>query len=312
MINISARAVKDYPARSKRFAMLCLFLIVLFGAGFGRQVVIVAVPEGDKIVTADVDTLVLANVQAISVNDPDSLRRALALKARAFLEKQVLNQSAFVEYAGDESPHLVYVLKRQGSISSINAQILRKGYGYFVPEPNSKYTAVCRDAGDYAKTNYLGVFKSKQPAMVNLEESSTWWLEMGVGVGTSFHGDDSMHEVFEAAAHYRRRQWVLSYGSSVSLYWENNFGTRYLTIGRAVVERGFEASLSTGPAFRYRYDDYNNNPNVTRVPAWVIRSQWLAHFPAGLGLGASLDCSFDRKVLCLVFSINLALGVWNF
>lgn len=308
--------------------------MILFSHAAGReQVVIVEVTAHGRLITAAGDTLQLANVRAVSINDPDSLRRALALKARSFLEKQVLNQSVFVEYAADALPRLVYTLKRQGSISTINAHVLRKGYGYFIPTRNSKYAAVCRDAGDYAKTHYLGLYHLDLQLFYRpvLKTSSAFWCNGGVGIGTSGEKDFAYGKGFikgEIAEHYRRHQWLFSIGASdgARMFWHEDIRTGYFTIGRSVFDRFFEASLSPGPAITQKvyYPDYccgeqpipDNRPRVIRhrpVPAWVIQAQYLVHpFKVGPAVGMSLDWNLNREVSYWIISINVALGAWNF
>jgi len=311
---------------------------LLFSSAYAKEtVIIVQLTDDNRMITAVGDTLAFANVQSLSVNDPDSLHRSFALKMHSFLEKQVLNKSFFVEYTIGDSSHLVHVLKREYSFDSINAQILRKGYSYFVPKPNSIYAFTYRDAADYAKMNLLGIYKDKsfESSLPPISKtSSALWFNAGIGVGSYDH-------YYDLSTNYRHHRWLFSAGyrkglaTSIKMNkYLYSFGYRegyiewmedegcYLTVGKSAVGHHFEAAISTGPAITresYHLDEDMGGSGLPKavhrahVPGWVVKAQWLEHpFNAGPAFGLLLDCHFTREAFFMGASVNVALGSWNF
>lgn len=194
--------------------------VMLFSSAYGKEtVVIVAVPEGDKVVTADGDTLVLANVQAVSVNDPDSLRAEFARTVITDAAKMLNGKQVEIELITmqDSAPVVLMWLPTTLSKKSVNAHFLEKGWGFFKETPAHRSLEEFRWRARRAEAAKVGVYTEKAKTRPPLLPDA-FWLSGGIGgsnakrTGRQYYRD---YLNLNASMAFRHKLWMGDIGADV-------------------------------------------------------------------------------------------------
>ena len=321
MIEISAWAVKDYASYVRRCGMLCLFALFLLRSGYAGQVVIVAVPDGDKVVTAEGDTLRLANVQAISINDPDSLRAEFARTVIADVTKMLSGNRVEIEPLTMQDSAQVVLMWLCSTLGkkSVNAHYLEKGWGFFKETPAHGSLGEFRWRAQRAEAAKVGVYAEnakEQPPLL----PDAFWLSGGIGfsrLGRSGGRYENFltHYALNGSMAFRHQLWMGDIGAHLHVTCCHETRTFYTTFGVSSHNRDGEFTAAVGPSLsRWTYNTESEFGTVHSddLIGAMVKVQAFVHAHRLIGMGIELSANFNSDQTAYLMSFNLYWGEWNF
>jgi hypothetical protein len=297
-----------------------LFLVMFFCLTLQAKepVKIIQILDTNLFKTADGKIISLANLQTISIENPDSLKRNFALKVYRYAEKSLINKVLFVEVA-TKNDSVVVVHLWDELMESVNRKFLHEGYGYFTPEPKSKYLKKYENAYRNAKEIEVGIYNIKLLRSKGPIKPNAFWLTFDFGVGRAYHNDHSIKSVCysrNTSIQLRKSLLVCSLGfQGTAPYEEASIHTYYCTIGRSFYDRRGEAIILIGANInQYRYYTCGE-PGLKKSKHYfgvILRTQFLVHLPKLIGFGIGFNANINTKISYVMFSVNINIGEWNF
>jgi hypothetical protein len=297
--------------------------VMFFSSAYAKEtVVIVAVPEGDKVVTADGDTLVLANVQTVSINDPDSLRAEFARTVIADAAKILNGKQVEIEpitMLDSAQVVLVWLPSTLGK-KSVNAHYLEKGWGFLKEMPAHRSLEEFRWYAQRAEAAKVGVYAEKAETQKPLLPNALW-LSGGIGFSRSGRPGGLWEDYYTEFAlngsiAFRHKLFIGDIGANL-IYSSDYGGTRtyYLTFGMSAHNRTGEFTAAIGPSLsRWIYNTESERGTIHSDAFWggMIKMQTFVHAPHSIGMGIELSANFNSDQTTYMMSFNLYSGVWNF
>jgi len=308
------------------FHIFCILIFCLSINGYGflpesQKVRIIYINDTNQFQIQDSTAISLANIRTYSIYDPDSLKRKFASKAYRNTTRHLLDHQFQMETTGlSDSVAQVHLFRNILFIKqSLNERFLQLGFGFFNPEPESKYTKQYRRASNEAKRKNLGVYDKKQFTTIPPFKYNALWCNLGIGTGMTWEKrfgkiDNGGAFFCNLSLHTRLNGTVLSFGyEGIYLNECNTQSGYFLTAGLSHYGRWQDLICSTGISInRAAYQDDMSDYSWISDPflGLPLKFQMLFHFPAGLGAGFSLDMNINKHASYLIVTFNVSLGVW--
>ena len=304
----------------------CVLFLLLFCTSVraNERIVISEVRDTNLFLTEQGQRISLANVQTISIADPDSFRQQFAFEALKKVEKRLLNHSYVMEIKQhQDSLSLVHLwqplpLGRQ----SINKEFLSKGWGSFVPLPPNNWTREYEKAAITAQAKKYGLHNPDRFKPVILPTAAIW-IHGGLGIGVATDHRRSGHSntdcfLLDTSLNIRRNWFVWTGGHAFSAPYGlgsvHQMRTWYMLAGKSFYGKHTEAVLSIGPNMnKWQYNTESERGTVTSnwLPGAHVKLQILAHLPVLMGFGLSFDMNLNKDISYYIVSLNLILGGWS-
>jgi hypothetical protein len=285
-------------------AFLAALLFLSHAPIFCAQYVRIAkIIDSNLFQTTDSILISLANVNTISITDPDSLKREFAKKTIKYGKDHLLGRSFIAERAGMADSVIFVHLFEELLFArlSINKAYLRKGFGYFLPEPGSRYFKEYQRAVEEAERKGLGVYDQNNFIAHGPFIANAFWLSAGLGAAL----DEKGLFIGDLSAHSRKKNLLLNGGFQVldSFYEGELMKSFYLLAGFSRYSQLLDFIISAGPNLGYS--------GPTFYPGVRAEVETHMHLPMILGLGIKMSMTITNKFHYIAITLNPSLGAWN-
>lgn len=307
----------------------CRYLLLIFALYFCSitsayakvPVKIIRILDANLFKTANGTIISLANVKTISIYDSDSLRRKFAQKVFAYAQKTLLNQELSEEViAKNDSVKTVHLWKKMLFFNeSVNTTFLKRGYGYFDPNPANKYSKKCKASSEMARRNGAGIYNKAQFRPSMPLKPNALWLTGGLGFGKAKY-TRSVSTIkslsLDASLNFRRKDLVFLIGYQTAS-WEfyDWITSSYFCFGKSFYQRLSEAIIAVGISRNQWEYDTESKYGIVKSDYYYgpqLKAQIMGHLPYALGFGMSLSINYTLETSYILGTFNLNFGAWNF